>query len=196
MKNILYFYLLLTIINSLYACSLAPQSYYFSPEKLFKSANHVVVAKAIKALKFEEFSKTLEKDYIREFVGDDHFIFEFKVIKQLKGAISNTNKIRMIGYKVEKISDFNKHKDKIFWKNGGNIFVESDCSIYGKFKVGQKYLLFLPSNQEIDEALSDISENAVETKFFRLMFGFLGNSRAFEVIKSYDDKWYKKIAGL
>lgn len=139
---------------SSWACSSPPESLYQTDQKLVKTTPSIVVAEAVSIEGKGEFQK---------------FEFTFKTSRVLKGNPPQSFKIK--GYNADLVpntpSNFDDHQLPAFWALGiGNTIQPGDCTAYGIFSIGQKYLIFLRQTSHI---------------------------RSYENIQNNDDLWLKVV---
>lgn len=139
-------------------CTVPPAVYFYTPEELVENTKSIVLARADSANVIE--NKSGRKPYFK--------IVSFKVIEVLRGN-KDTETIEMVEFiSKEPIYDFGNHELKEFWEEpmAGAGEAPGDCYAYGRYEIGETYLLF-----------SDI-----------------GHIKAFEKIKDLkNDKWLSHI---
>lgn len=147
------FFLLSTTVA---ACVDIPTQQNHSHEQLVKRTETIVLAKAV---------------LIQPAGGDLHTV-KFYVSKVLKGAQKNNFELTGLAADLKNgNNDYNKHNDLRFWaySNTGNFKRFENCNLYGYFKQGEQYLIFL------------------DPPF---------HPRSFEIVSSTEDAWYKEVVTL
>ncbi|MBB5213114.1 hypothetical protein [Microbulbifer hydrolyticus] len=145
--------ILLALPGLAQACFSPPDRHFIAIDRLYYQIDKIVLAEAIE-----------EKPSFKA-QGMAKFTFQTKEV--LKGE-SGKAKFSLDGflYEVGPV-DFSKHEDVEFWANSyiGNFVAPGDCNVYGKFTVGETYLLIMG----------------------------IDHPKAFEVVRSTEDRWYKTV---
>lgn len=115
------------------ACFAPPESAMIPLEEMVKRNDNIYLAEAVSVSKP---AKTLKSP---------SNIFKFKVVETIKGKAVESLKIE--GYRAKdnnEISDFNGHKDEMFWSNNtsGRLINDPSCQVQPTFAKGTRYLIF------------------------------------------------------
>jgi hypothetical protein len=138
------------------ACLTAPPEHKYGPFILYMVADSVVMALVTK----ENTAANKNRPST----------FEFKIVEYIKKSEGNEliETFKREGFPNQKTSsDFEGHEGMEFWafQGIGNSRGDGSCTSYGKFKVGEKYLIFMG----------------------------VDHPKATEMIKSKDDRWYRLV---
>jgi len=156
MLKIIMLFLGLLLSTSGKACLTAPVEHRYAPVTLYMVADSVVLAPA-----------SNEKPSANK---NRPSTFEFIIVEYLKQNEGNESieTFKREGFpNQKKPSDFERHEGMEFWAfpYGGNSKGDGSCKLYGKFTVGEKYLIFMG----------------------------VDHPKATELIKSKDDRWYRLV---
>ncbi|MGH1487392.1 MAG: hypothetical protein ACRBCI_14350 [Cellvibrionaceae bacterium] len=142
--------------NTVAACTGIPVPQTHSHEQLVKRTENIVLARAFRP----------------QLVNGELHTVKFYVTDVLKG--SQEGNFDLTGFAADQNNgntDFNKHNDLKFWaySNTGNFKRLENCNLYGYFKQGEQYLIFLDAPY---------------------------HPRSFEIVSSTDDAWYKEVIAI
>jgi hypothetical protein len=139
--------------NLTFACTGIPIPQTHTHEQLVKRTDNIVLARASQP----------------QPVNGDLHVVKFYVTDVLKGSPENSFDLTgLVADQNNGNTDYNKHNDLKFWaySNTGNFKRLNNCNIYGYFKAGEQYLIF------------------IDPPF---------HPRSFELVSSTEDAWYQEV---
>jgi hypothetical protein len=115
------------------ACTVGPDEFYISNEKMVVQATSIYLAKLV------------SKSYL-----DKNIHYSFDIKETIKGEEKSQVNLTFSAFEYDSksykrlMSDFDLHKEEKFWKEGsyGRSVILTDCEISNQFQLGYVYLIF------------------------------------------------------